>query len=175
LVGYSMGAKVCLKVIELQPDWVDRTILLAGDGLKKNFWYNFATKNIFGKRVFNHIVNKPSYLINLVKKMEKSKLIGKTKVSFVEKSLNNQVLRDRIRYVWPVMSKITPMTVIVKWGIKKYNIETHIVIGKYDPLFKVKDAESFASRQKNIHVHILEAGHFLLIDKFIPQIVKLFL
>ncbi len=58
LLGYSMGGRVCLALIELLPISLDKVVLLATDGLTVNLYYSFFTKNAVGRSVFKNMLEK---------------------------------------------------------------------------------------------------------------------
>src|SRR5687768_15494147 len=43
LMGYSMGGRICLTLVELMPDAIDMVVLIASDGLVFNKFYFFLT------------------------------------------------------------------------------------------------------------------------------------
>ncbi len=52
LMGYSMGGRLALCVIEKMAAQVDELILLAPDGLKNNPWHLFVTQTSWGNKIF---------------------------------------------------------------------------------------------------------------------------
>src|SRR5687767_5816999 len=56
LAGYSMGGRIALSLLDHQPDHIDRMILMAPDGLKKNVWYSLATGTSIGRKIFEMTV-----------------------------------------------------------------------------------------------------------------------
>src|SRR6218665_4013843 len=59
LLGFSLGGRICLNIAEQQPNGIVRLVLLAPDGLEKNFWYHVATRNVFGKMIFRKMMKQP--------------------------------------------------------------------------------------------------------------------
>ena len=53
ILGYSMGGRVALKLLQIIPDRIEKIILLAPDGLHNNFWHKISKK--FFKRKENLI------------------------------------------------------------------------------------------------------------------------
>jgi len=51
LLGYSMGGRVCLSIVESMPERIDKVALIAADGLTINFYYYFLTRTWFGKKL----------------------------------------------------------------------------------------------------------------------------
>jgi pimeloyl-ACP methyl ester carboxylesterase len=172
LLGFSLGGRVCLNIVELQPTWIDKLVLLASDGLEKNFWYNMATRNLLGKVIFKQMMAQPEQWLNRVDFLRKYKIIDESRFKFARTNLTNESVRHQLNYVWPVTSRLIVNPTIVKWNLNKYKIETHVFMGKHDRIFPPKQGERFVKNLKTAHLHILDAGHQLLTAAVLPEIVK---
>jgi pimeloyl-ACP methyl ester carboxylesterase len=170
LMGFSLGGRLSLCVAELQPNWIDKLILLAPDGLQKNFWYNAATKNIFGKIIFKKMMQNPEAWLNRVDKLRQWNLIDASSFKFAKANLTDKKIRHRLSYVWPVTSKLIVSALIVKWNLKKYKIETHLFMGIHDRIFPTKQGERFVKGIKTATMHVLEEGHNLINAALIKEL-----
>lgn len=171
LIGFSLGGRVCLNVAEQQPNWIDKLILLAPDGLEKNFWYNVATRNLLGKVIFNRVMAQPEQWLNRVDFLRKYKMIDESRFKFAKSNLTDEKVRHQLRYVWPVTSRLVTNTTIVKWNLNKHKIETHLFMGRHDRIFPPAQGERFIKNLKTAQLHILDTGHQLLTAAVLPQIV----
>jgi len=172
LMGFSLGARVVLNILGLQPAWIDSVVLLAPDGLKKDFWYNFATKNILGKLIFNHALRKPESWLKRLQFLKKLRLVDESRYKFASSHMLNKEVNARVAFVWPVMSKLSPIIPIVKYNIKKYKIPVTIFMGQYDRVFDSHLGGKFSKGLKTAELHILNCGHNILKPEFVEQIVK---
>jgi len=59
LVGFSLGGKVVLKLVEWTPGLIEQIILIAPDGLRINPIYNFATNTLIGRLFFQLVIKFP--------------------------------------------------------------------------------------------------------------------
>ncbi len=59
LMGFSMGGKMVLSLLEQFPDRVEQLILIAPDGIKTSFWYSLATYPGWTKQYFRSLVISP--------------------------------------------------------------------------------------------------------------------
>ncbi len=173
LIGYSLGGRVCLNIVELQPNWVDKLVLLAADGLQKNFWYNVATRNVFGKALFTNMLRSPERWLSRVDFLRKYNVIDESRFKFAKANLTDEKIRQQLGYVWPVTSKLVAHLTLVKWNINKHKIETHVVMGKYDRIFPPIQGERFVRNLKTAHLHILDSGHNFFTEALLPQIASL--
>lgn len=170
LVGFSLGGRVCLSIVELQPDWIDKLILLASDGLEKNFWYNVATRNVFGKMAFKRMLQNPEAWLKHVDKLRQWNIIDASRFKFAKTHLTDKNIRHRLSYVWPVTSKLIVSVILVKWHIRKHKIETHLYMGEHDRIFPPGQGEKFIRGLKTATLHILNEGHNLINEKLIQEL-----
>lgn len=160
ILGYSIGAKLALTMVEQRPEWIDKLLIFAADGLKKNFWYKLATRSAFGKALFERVMNNPELLIRRINSFQKIKIVPKKTGKFVKMILNNEAMIKQVHFVWPNLSQVDPELPKVRWNIKKENIPTDIFLGDQDQLFNIKDAKKFAKGLPMVNLHILEnKGH----------------
>src|SRR5882757_6972898 len=67
LLGYSMGGRVALSLMEKIPEKIGRLVLVAPDGLKMNPWYWLATQNPAGRRLFRWTMRYPGWFFFVLK------------------------------------------------------------------------------------------------------------
>lgn len=174
LAGFSLGGRVCLCIAELQPDWIERMVLIAPDGMEKNFWYYAATSNILGKRIFSKIMQNPAPWLRRVELLHKYRFIDTSRLRFVQKSLSDPSVRQQLAYVWPITRHLTPQINLVKWNINRHKIDTFVVMGRHDRIFPPVQGERFVKNLKTGRLQLLEAGHQLLQEALLPQLAGFF-
>ncbi len=163
LIGFSLGGRVCLTIIEQQPDWIEQVVLLAPDGLKKNFWYQAATRNVLGRILFQHFLADPERWIHRFSGLQKLGLLPEAHIRLARTHLKDEQVRKQVALVWPVMSRLMPHMGKVQWNINKHKIKTDLFMGRSDKLFPPETGKSFLRNLKeNARLHILDCGHQLL-------------
>lgn len=171
VLGYSLGGRVALTFIELIPERILGAILLAPDGIKKSFWYYFATQNIVGKLLFRRVVKKPNFLFRLILLFNKLRLVNDKMIKFVYSQFSEEEKRIKVMNVWNTYSKIMPSLSKVKKNIHTNTIPTLIFTGDYDPVLDKKIGEIL---QKDLHHRVkwvkMKAGHDLLKPHYSDQI-----
>ncbi len=172
LLGYSLGGRVCLNIAEQQPNWIENLVLLAADGLEKNYWYQIATRNPIGKVIFKSMMQRPEQWLNRVDFLRKYKIIDESRFKFAKINLTDEKVRHQLSYVWPVTSKLVVNIAAIKWNLNKYKIETHVFMGKHDRIFPPVQGERFVKNLKTAHLHIMDSGHNLLEAALLPEIQK---
>lgn len=172
LMGFSLGGRVALKIVDLQPTWVDRIILLAPDGLKNNFWYYFSTRNVIGKVVFKNVLHHPQAWIKWFSLLRTINLIDESRFKFVSSKISNQAINNQVAFVWPVMSKLKPNTLIVKRHIKKYKIPVYVFMGRFDRIINYQIGQKFVKGLKTAELHVLKSGHNVIKPEYVKQIIE---
>ncbi len=83
LMGYSMGGRVCLTIIECNPAVVDKVVLIASDGLRIDYFYYFLTRTYIGKRIFMDGLAKPAWFFKTIEWLKDKKMLDAHKYKFV--------------------------------------------------------------------------------------------
>lgn len=164
LWGHSLGARICLKIAELQPNWISEMILISPDGIAKNPWYKMATSSRLGRLAFKQFTQNPEIFVNFI---DKVRLTSKNKINFVKRVTENSNKLEKTYLTWTSLHYLVPFLAVIKINIRKNNIKTHVFIGKQDPIISYKSIDSFARKQTMIHVHLLEGSHNLLTKKYV--------
>ncbi len=174
LLGYSMGGRVALQLIEVIPDKIERVVLIAPDGLHKNSWYHFTTQTMIGNRLFNYIVNNPVWLFNTINLAGKFKILDANVLSIAHYYLGDKSQRLLFYNRWITMRKFKPNLLRIKSIIHKNKIPVRFLFGKYDEIILSERSEIFKKDKENIQIHIIEGNHRLMQEKYADLIAKLF-
>lgn len=175
VIGYSLGGRIALNIIEKQPNWVEKVVLLAADGMKKNFWYNLATKNVFGKVIFKKIVENPQGWIKHLETLKKLHIIDESRYKFASTKLLNPQVNKQVAYVWPTLKKLIPLIPVVRYHIKKREIPVYIFMGEHDRVIKIKNAKHLTQGLKTVQLTTLNCGHHVVTAETLPIISKVLL
>lgn len=170
ILGYSLGGRICLNIAEQQPNWIEKMVLLAPDGLEKNFWYHLATRNPLGKIGFKSMMQHPEQWLKRVDFLRKYKLIDESRFKFARLNLMDETVRHQLSYVWPVTSKLVVNLAALKWNLNKYKVETDIFMGKHDRIFPPAQGQRFIKNLKTARLHLMDTGHNLLEKSILPDI-----
>jgi len=163
LMGYSLGGRLSLQLVQSIPQKINSLILLAPDGVKKSRWYYFATNHFLGKRLFRKMVYQPQIFFSLVNTFRATGIVNEKMKKFVHSQFGDQQNRLKVMNVWNTYSIITPRIRTVKSIIKEHSIRTLIFTGTYDP---VLDAEIGKIMSEGLEGEVkwikIKAGHDLL-------------
>jgi len=173
LMGYSLGGRLVLKLVEMIPERIHHILLLAPDGVKKSRWYYFATHHFIGKRLFRRVVYKPKLLFALVNIFKALGIITEKLKKFVYAQFGEKENRLKILHVWNTYSIITPRVRQVKSMLQQYNIKALIFTGTYDPVLDEKIGHILqVGIEDQVKWVKIQAGHNLLKPHYSDLISK---
>jgi pimeloyl-ACP methyl ester carboxylesterase len=170
LMGYSLGGKICMNIVQHFPTEVAKLILLAPDGLTHNRLFDFATYNERGKKIFRYAVRKPKYFITTIQVLEKIKIIPERNKDFYLQQLNNRQIRLSLYKIWNSFNQLRHDIPTVIQYINYYHIPVLLIMGKRDKLIKHTIGAKFAARIKDIQFVSLAKGHQLLDQSLSPYL-----
>jgi pimeloyl-ACP methyl ester carboxylesterase len=174
LLGFSMGGRVALNLFQINPDKIEKLILIAPDGLHVNFWYWFATQNYFGNKLFHFTVQHPAWFFSLLSFSNKIKLINQSIFKFANYYLHDKQVRTDLYNRWITMRRFKPDIKKIKKNIRNDNIQMRLLYGEYDRVIRYKNAKKFMRGIKSYcTLSIIDSGHQLLQEKNADAIVRL--
>lgn len=159
LLGYSMGGRVCLKILELFPEQIGKMLLMATDGLSPDPIYYLATRSLAGRKLFHHIVTRPDGYLRFINWLQNKKLVDSSLHKMSIYYLGSVESRRQLSLVWPTMAAIVPIVSKIRETLLHQKTLLHIVMGRYDKLMPASRAKKFASGLPFVQVHVLEKGH----------------
>lgn len=169
LWGHSIGARICLKVVELQANWIEELILFSPDGIAKNFWYNLATTNRVGRFLFKTFTKNPEKFVNIIGNL---RLSSKIKINLARQFIQDKNRLMQVYHTWTSLHYMAPFIPVVKANIKKHKINTKIFMGSKDPLIPLNPILSFGKKSKNIQIFELQDGHHLITRKHVAYFLE---
>jgi pimeloyl-ACP methyl ester carboxylesterase len=161
LVGYSMGGRVCLNIVELLPEKTDRVLLIAPDGLHANPFYYFLTRTAVGNRMFRNFRDNPRRYLGFVNRLKAWNLLDPSRYKFVMHYMETAASRNFLYAVWPAMGDLLPDRKKIKQHIRSYHLPVDIFMGAYDRVIPVKYAQQFMKGLPEARLHVVEKGHRL--------------
>lgn len=174
LLGYSMGGRVALHLMEIIPGKIERAVLIAPDGLHKNFWYWFSTQTAAGNSLFSRAMQKPKLMFWLMRLGKNAGLLNKSIFKFAHAYLDDAHERDVLYKRWTTMKLFKPKLRLLTSLIKEHSIQLRMIFGSYDRVILVKRSERLSKSKSFVRVKVIKAGHQLLKDKYAKDIAALF-
>ena len=173
LLGYSMGGRVALQLLELVPEKVRRLVLLATDGLQMNPWYWLVTQTGPGNRLFHWTMKRPAWLFFLLRTGHALRLVNPSIYKFTAHYVDDERVRGNLYARWTTMRGFRPRLSKTGVLIRQHRIPVALLFGNYDRIIRWQRGERFRRRNTPFcQLVLLPAGHQLLQPKFLEVIVK---
>ncbi len=172
LMGFSLGGRMALGLLQETPEKTERLVLLAPDGLKVNFWYWLATQTWAGNRFFAFTMKKPGWFFGFLKLLNALKLVNASIFKFVNYYIGDKTVRQLLYQRWTNLRKIKPQLPLIKSLIRENDIPVRLVYGKHDRIILSAVGEKF--RQGIDHqctLVVIHSGHQVLHEKHIAEIL----
>ena len=174
LLGYSMGGRVAMQLVQAIPQQVKKIVLVAPDGLHKNKWQWLSTRTHIGNRLFAFTMRNPKWMMGLMDIGGKLGLYNKSILKFVHYYLDDANQRTILYRRWTTMRRFRPDRGLLKQIIVSNKIPVHLLFGRYDRVILAKHGIHFSKNVGSlIQVTEIEAGHQLLREKYAPLISQM--
>jgi len=175
LIGYSMGGRIALQLVENYPDSIDKLVLLAPDGLKVNIWYWVATRTALGNLLFRWTMRWPGWLFLLLRISHTLRLVNPSIYKFAVHYIDDRTVRHDLYTRWTAMRKFKPDLSAVAAIIRRRHLAVALVYGRYDRIIPWETAEHFRTRGISdfCRLILLDTGHQLLRPQFLPDLLPL--
>lgn len=175
VLGYSMGGRMSLLLLEKKAAMIERVVLLAPDGLKLNFWYWLATQTWIGNKIFAATIHNPSWFLGMLKLLNRLKWLNQSVYKFVDYFLHDASKRKILYLRWTCLRKIKPNLKEVKKQVLNYQTTIHLVYGRHDRIIVPSRGETFQKQlEGHCTIEIIDSGHQLLQEKNIGVLLNYF-
>lgn len=172
LIGYSLGGRIALSLLEKMPEQTQKLVLLAPDGLKMNFWYWLSTQTWLGNRLFALTMKKPEWFFGFLKLLNRLKLVNASIFKFVHYYIDNKEARELLYKRWTSLRKIKPHIKTIKSLIKTKSIPVRLIYGKHDRIILPERGEKFRKGiEEQCQISIIHSGHQVLHKKHVEEIL----
>jgi pimeloyl-ACP methyl ester carboxylesterase len=163
LVGYSMGGRLAMVMMERMPEQIDSLTLLAPDGLKINVLYRFVSETKLGRMLYRSIIRNPNWILRTADALKWLHILHQNIHRFVYLQLETPSKRQLVYNVWLAHRKLFPNLQIVATNTENRNIPCCLMFGKHDAIIPRRLAHNlmkhFRTKPK---LMLLDAGHRLI-------------
>lgn len=174
VLGYSMGGRIALQLLQAIPEQIEKVLLLAPDGLKINFWYWLATQTYIGNRLFGFTMKHPGWFFALLQAGNQLQLINQSVLKFTRYYIHDTQVRTLLYERWTGMRAIKPNLALVKKLIRAHQLPVYLLYGRYDRIIRHERGEKFrAGIESFCTLQIIQTGHQVLQEKQVNHIIQL--
>lgn len=169
LLGYSMGGKISLSLLELMPKKVDQVLLFAPDGITIHPMYFFASKTILGYKLYRAFVVWPAPLFLIAKVAASIGIISNKLRNIVLFNTDTRAKRQLLHDAWMTYRNFNTDLVDLDRLLMEHDVKLHAYFGYYDKVITKEMARKMEDAMPNAQVHLLQSGHVDLINKAVRQ------
>ena len=164
IMGYSLGGRFALTLVECYAERIEQLILIAPDGIKHSFWYHFSSSTILGNYLLRAWISRPKVFFRVVRLARQSNLIDKSLSKLVLSHMDTRKKRYEVYCRWTGFRLIKPdlPTVIRKCNEQEIYVRTYL--GEYDRVIKAKSIIPKLKKLKISRIHCLPCGHNSLLQ-----------
>jgi pimeloyl-ACP methyl ester carboxylesterase len=162
LVGFSLGCRACLCIAEMIPEQIRNMVLIAPDGTKHNYFYQFLTSTALGRFSFRGFVRFGRFYLSLFSVLHTLGILNRATYKFALQYIRTPESRQRLYNIWFSTRKLIPHLHLLRKHIRAKHIPTHLLMGQQDKIISLKNGIRFKGHNPYIFVHVFERGHNLL-------------
>lgn len=162
-LGYSMGGRVALHLLQLAPEKIGKLVLLAPDGLRMNPWYWLATQTRPGNHLFRFTMRHPGWLFFLLRIGNALHCVNPGIYKFTTRYIDNIKVRQNLYARWTIMRGFRPKPGLLRNIIRSRKIPVRLVYGRYDRIIRAERGQQFRKGIEDLcTLLLLPTGHHLL-------------
>ena len=163
LLGYSLGGRIALNLLEQLPQCVERAFLVAPDGLKTRPWYRGLAASRPGRWAYKRFVQHPGRVHAVMDLLRTMHLMDERMHRFLKGQTDSRAKRQLVHDVWLSYRLIEPDLARVADRVRALNIPVHLVFGHYDRVIPAPLGERLrALAPEHIDQQELPFGHVLV-------------
>lgn len=163
LIGYSLGGRVALSLLETMPERIARAILIAPDGLKTKPWYRGLASSAWGRARYTHFIDHPQHVYWIVNAVHGLKLMNDKMRRFILGQTDTREKRLLLHDVWLSFRHIEPDLHAVASNASRLQLPINLIFGAKDSVIRPELAKNFEPLAAQwISTTVVDAGHQLL-------------
>ncbi|MBK8611910.1 MAG: alpha/beta fold hydrolase [Flavobacteriales bacterium] len=163
LLGYSLGGRFVLNLLEQAPQRFDRAFLVAPDGLRTRPWYRGMAASKPGRWAYKRFVEHPGRIHLLIDGLRATRLMNERMHRFLKGQTDSRAKRQLVHDVWLSYRLIEPDLARVAANARQHGIPVHLFFGTFDSVIKPAYGATLQQHApETISHHELPFGHVLL-------------
>lgn len=176
LMGYSLGGRVALSLLQTMPERIEGAVLLAPDGLHPRPWYRRLAYSAWGRARYRHFIEHPERVHWIVNTLHKLGLLRDKMHRFLIGQTDSISKRRLLHDVWLSFRLIEVDLHALAQRLQAQGPRVHLVFGTYDSVIKPALGRPLQRRAPaSVHVHQMPLGHQLLTPEVALRVRELLL
>lgn len=162
-LGYSLGGRMVLSLLETMPQRVLCAFLVAPDGLINRPWYRGLAASPTGRRLYKRFVERPARIHGIIHGLHATRLMNERMHRFLIGQTDSRAKRMLLRDVWLSYRLIEPDLEQVASQARKFSVPIHLIFGTNDRVIKPAFGNNLRKFAPELISHQeLPFGHVLL-------------
>ncbi len=163
ILGFSLGGRVALNLLEQVPQRIERAFLVAPDGLKTRPWYRGLAASRIGRGLYKRFVQDPTIAHAIMNALRASRLMNEKMHRFLMGQTDSRQKRQLVHDVWLSYRLIEPSLETVATNARQHAIPIHLFFGTHDRVIRPSFGMNLRRHApERISHHELPFGHVLL-------------
>lgn len=163
LLGFSLGGRVALSLLETMPERISRAILIAPDGLKPRPWYRALASSPWGRARYRSFIARPQRVHGIAHALKRTGLLRDKMHRFIIGQTDTRPKRELLHDVWLSYRHLEVDLFDVVANLREHGIRLDMIFGEFDSVIKSRLGHKLAAfAPEVIKVHEVPLGHQLL-------------
>lgn len=163
LLGYSLGGRMALNLLEQIPGRIERAVLAAPDGLQTRPWYRGMAASRLGRWAYERFITHPQRIHFTFDVLHRMGLMNERMHRFLKGQTDSRAKRQLVHDVWLSYRLIEPDLARVAAHVRAHGIAIDLFFGTYDRVIRpALGARLQHLAPEHITHHELPFGHVLV-------------
>lgn len=163
VLGYSLGGRMALNLLEQMPARIARAFLVAPDGLRTKPWYRGLAASQLGRWAYKRFITHPGRIHFLIDALRTLRLMNDRMHRFLKGQTDSRAKRQLVHDVWLSYRLIEPDLERVAANARAHDIPVHLFFGTFDRVIRPAFGAALQRHAPEvISHHELPFGHVLL-------------
>ena len=163
ILGFSLGGRIAMSLLEHMPHRIERVFLVAPDGLLPRPWYRGLAGTHLGRKAYQRFITHPVTVHFMMDALRALRLIGERMHRFLKGQTDSRAKRQLVRDVWLCYRLIEPEPARVAKVAVHHGIMIHLVFGELDRIIPARLGIRLKDHATgNVDQHTLPVGHMLM-------------
>lgn len=163
LMGYSLGGRLALVLLERVPTLLHRVFLLAPDGLTVSPWFRRAVRYPWGRALGHRFIRHPRIVHGLLNLLHRLGLLHERLYRFLMDQTATAQIRTLVYQVWDSTRLLEPDLANAARNAQAGGIPVHLFLGRHDRVIKPRYGKRLQRHAPDhVKLHLLPTGHRML-------------
>lgn len=165
LIGYSIGGRIALSLIAVDPKKWNRILLLAPDGLKQSPFYGLTVHTQAGKAIWFAIDKHSEQVLLWADRLLKWKLLSPHMHAFIGFHLSSHAMRMAVWNGWRAHRRCWPSHRSIASALSQLGGTIDFCFGSHDRIIPIKNARRLRKMtvsMPKVNFHSIPSGHGML-------------